>query len=646
MKIINMEIESFLTVGSMKVRLDDRGLVLVQGDNRDDTSQDSNGAGKSSLADAVSWALFGVTARGESGNDVINNTVKRGGAKVLVEINDDGTRYKIERTRQKGKGSLDIWRKDGTTWAPLTRGTIKLTQSLLEKIIGCSADVFNNAIYAGQEKMPDLPGMTDKMLKMLIEEAAGILRIERAYKVARDKFNDTQKQIERQTRTVENAEYILDLGAKAITRLIEQAQDWEKTHKIDLRDQVAKLTGCKKELDEAVTKHKRLSAGEAGLKSERDAIDKRLSEVDKYHKAVTDAERAASNAKHALSMVEVQLANAARDARATKTKLESIDDIVGKPCDSCGKPYSDDDIEPRRVKLRKTLQDELDSLKTLKQDKSDAEKKLSETRGSVDKAKDEVPNTSAELTRRDELTDALNAIALAEREVSAATTQVRSQMTHVKGLKAQSNPHQSSLDSEKAQQVLHKDALKKERQRLETLEMDLELRRAAAQVFGPAGVRAHILDTVTPFLNDRTNGYLSALTDGNVSAYWSTIETNAKGEIKEKFAIAVSSKVGAHSFKGLSGGEKRKVRLACSMALQDLVSSRATKPIQLYIADEIDHALDEAGLERLMAILEDKASDRGTVLVISHNSISDWCRQNVTIVKEGGKSRIEGSALS
>lgn len=53
--------------------------------------------------------------------------------------------------------------------------------------------------------------------------------------------------------------------------------------------------------------------------------------------------------------------------------------------------------------------------------------------------------------------------------------------------------------------------------------------------------------------------------------------------------------------------------------------SRATKPINLWIADEIDYALDESGLERLMVVLDRKARERGTVLIISHQSgLKDW----------------------
>src|SRR5690606_21918673 len=60
--------------------------------------------------------------------------------------------------------------------------TDRLTQQVVEKIVGASRDVFRAAVYAGQEQMPDLPAMTDKNLKILIEEAAGVTLLEEAKK--------------------------------------------------------------------------------------------------------------------------------------------------------------------------------------------------------------------------------------------------------------------------------------------------------------------------------------------------------------------------------------------------------------------------------------------------------------------------------
>ncbi|HBQ8820985.1 TPA: exonuclease, partial [Klebsiella pneumoniae] len=130
--------------------------------------------------------------------------------------------------------------------------------------------------------------------------------------------------------------------------------------------------------------------------------------------------------------------------------------------------------------------------------------------------------------------------------------------------------------------------------------------------------------------------YLSTMSDGNISAVWSTMDTTKKGEIRDKFNIAVEKAGFSKDFRGLSGGEKRKVRLACALALQDMVANRASKSIQLFIGDEIDDALDSAGLERLMGILEAKARERGTVMIVSHKEMKSWFRETVTLeIKEG-----------
>ena len=148
---------------------------------------------------------------------------------------------------------------------------------------------------------------------------------------------------------------------------------------------------------------------------------------------------------------------------------------------------------------------------------------------------------------------------------------------------------------------------------------------------------------MTPSLNERTSHYLGTLSDGNITAVWSTIQLNAKGEPVEKFAITVDKPGDADSYAGLSGGEQRKVKLACALALQDLVASRAEKPIDLWIGDEIDDAMDDAGLERLMTVLETMARERGTVAVISHNALNDWIRETATVTRKGGYSTVSGA---
>jgi len=132
-----------------------------------------------------------VTARGATGNEVINTDAGKN-CRVSVTIQDGDVIYIIERHRKHHahKNSLVVSARDGLHVTDLTKGTDKLTQDVVNAIIGTSLEVFRGSIYADQEMMPDLPAMTDKQLKILIEEAAGIEVLEKAFEVARGRLRE------------------------------------------------------------------------------------------------------------------------------------------------------------------------------------------------------------------------------------------------------------------------------------------------------------------------------------------------------------------------------------------------------------------------------------------------------------------------
>jgi DNA repair exonuclease SbcCD ATPase subunit len=207
--------------------------------------------------------------------------------------------------------------------------------------------------------------------------------------------------------------------------------------------------------------------------------------------------------------------------------------------------------------------------------------------------------------------------------------------SEIESIKVEVNPHKARTETISKEIDSLSSDIASTKISLKAADAHCDTMASVVKVFSPAGVRARILDEVTPFLNKQTASYLSVLSDGNIVATWSTLTEGAKkGEFKEKFSIDVSNSTGGKSFKLISGGEKRKVRIATCLALQDLVSTRASKPIELFIGDEIDEALDAAGLERLMSILEEKARSKGSVMVISHNELSDYISNVITVEKD------------
>lgn len=626
MKVVAVEITDFLAIGSAYLRLDDQGLVLIQGENLDDTSQSSNGSGKSSIADAISWGLYGVTARGESGDSVIRKGAKK--AEVKVFLLEGSDHYTVARIRKPKSVQLSVL----NGLLDLTKGTSQLTQQVVNSIIGCSPEVFKAAVYSGQEQMPDLPGMTDKELKLLIEEAAGIQRLRSAYDEARNRKSHMADVASDIDRDLEEIKKEIETWQNEIDHYKEQVKLWDASRKVELKEMIDKVKKEKVEIDG-------IKAPDTSEQQKKlDEVKAKIANAKEYNDRLIQLK----SKKVAASLEVIDLGRQLVRVERTLTIANDVSDIT--KCDACGREAGEHELaviqQRRKDRVDSLLLDKLQA----KQKLADANIALSDITREYNQCKDNAIDMSAEI----ELADSLSA-AIKVAEVDAARLEARKKalkvaIESIKKAQLVENPHVAAVARSKAKQDKSSQTLKDVELEADVAYSELEIAGKVVEVFGQTGVRAHILDTVTPFLNQRTNEYLGTLTDGNISAEWMTLTKNAKGEIKEKFTIEVSSKTGAGTFKGLSGGEKRKVRLACCLALQDLVASRASKPIELFIADEIDDALDEEGLERLMGILDEKAKEKGTVLVISHNSLSDWIRQSVTVTKRSGVSNIDAVA--
>jgi DNA repair exonuclease SbcCD ATPase subunit len=641
MNFNRLRIVNFLTIGdSGDLLLANRGLNLIQGQNDDDPSAASNGAGKSSVPDALCWVLFGTTARGEQGDAVINVGAKKG-TRVEVEIQDGSTVYRISRSRKPNALELSAQPAGGTP-VMLTKGTERETQAEIEKVLGCSYEVFMAAIYAGQEQMPDLPAMTDKSLKLLIEEAAGVQKLERAYEAARAKENQTRTQIEANSTALAQHEQRLHStkvnleGAKLKHAEFEQG-----------REQRAAAFESQAAADKQQAEHligSLAGTDEAAVRAQLEATQAQLASIATAQRTVaTFSSQQVLTASRAEATAKTLYEQALKQAQQIRATLDNAAVEMAKPCVTCGKPHTPDELEQFKEHTTVRLREAAANAQTLADSYTAAQAARAKVGEQYQALLAAVPDATELNNAARNFQSVIENIVRVRGEAHRLIEKIKAQRQQAQDARTQANPEQSKIDmlnGQIAELEVQVDALKEGKDHLARV---LEVAQVVTKVFGPAGVRAHILDTVTPFLNDRTAEYLSTLSDGNITAVWSTLSRTGKGELREKFVIEVENATGAKSFKGLSGGEKRKVRIATMMALQDLVASRASKPLNLWIGDEVDDALDAAGLERLMVILERKAREKGTVLVISHNELRDWIDAVTVVRKQGGKSSIEGA---
>jgi DNA repair exonuclease SbcCD ATPase subunit len=642
MKILSVNINNFLAIGKAIVPLADRGLVLIQGDNQDETSADSNGAGKSSFADAICWCLYGTTARGEEGDRVVNRFKKKDCC-VVVTVQDGDLLYTITRYRKHktGKNGLTVGQKDAAgTDADLTLGTEKLTQEVVNKIIGCSYEVFCGAVYAGQERMPDLPGMTDKALKMLIEEASGATLLEAAYVEANTRLAGKKSELTSISNKIDalkgqvsiiSGQITADTAAKAAfenNRVVKAAAHFEKA-------KASKLAFVAK-TDEIGT-HPKITEIQAKINA-CDAAIAAVTTEQVQERALDDELKAAVRTETLLTSA---LSRANNDLVIAKKALVALDHKVGCPCGTCARPYAVEDIAPAKALAETQVQAASDEAIDAKARADLASLDVLKRTDALKAYRASMTDLSATNAQRTSLAASLATVEKLYREHGALGIDYANHTNNLKAVKAEVNPFIASmvrntmLCADLAKHTTEYEAA------FTAKTAELRVAEAVSRVFSPAGVRAFLLDEVTPFLNDQTAKYLGTLSDGHIQATWSTLIKNAKGELREKFSIEVTTSTGGETFKGISGGEKRKVRIACALALQDLVARRATKPIELFIGDEIDDALDAAGIERLRDILDEKARERGSVFIISHSDLKDLIRNTIIVTKKDEMATLE-----
>lgn len=178
MKILSIKINNILSIENAEITFDDKGLMLVKGWDYDNGR--ANGAGKTALFNAISFALFDKLPRKVTATEILRRGSKTGFAEVTLDVGGD--RYMVRRSRPKGvtffKGSetLAIAQEE---W----ESKLKLNYTQFLKIMYCAqgtADRFLSAKDADKKtfllQLLDLDGFSsakkfaDEKVKMLSSE--------------------------------------------------------------------------------------------------------------------------------------------------------------------------------------------------------------------------------------------------------------------------------------------------------------------------------------------------------------------------------------------------------------------------------------------------------------------------------------------
>ena len=180
-----------------------------------------NGAGKSSLLDAITWSLFGE-ARGKS-SDVINLNPDVKAAEVALTFQHEDNTYRVQRTLPRNKSTiLEFQIKNDDGWRPLTEKTTRDTQARIEQTLRLDFETFVNASFFLQGRADQFTQQNAGRRKEVLSNILG-LEMWEEYK---NRSAERRKLIERDVNTIEAriAEIDTELAERALQDLIPQTE--------------------------------------------------------------------------------------------------------------------------------------------------------------------------------------------------------------------------------------------------------------------------------------------------------------------------------------------------------------------------------------------------------------------------------------
>lgn len=589
-----VDIYNFMSYQNDSVSFEGRGLTLIEGRNEDEG--DSNGAGKSTVWDAISWALFGSTVRGLKNDDVINRKIGRE-CYVCLGVEYGGTKFTIHRYRKhKEFGNRLIVKSDGKD---IEHGTLAMTQNWMNDKFGLDFDLFRCTVIFAQGETFNFVDAGNKKQKEILSK---IMRVD--FDKLQDETKEKRRVLESGVDDKDKKILVLEshLEDDIEEKYKEQIETWEKGKSKDLQDLEFEIGEVEHSISTTSIKD------ESKLNELQSKIKEKLEAMETVWRKIS------SKSREAVARYKV-----------CNEQLAEMDDAIkdGK-CGSCGQDTKNEFMKERRhnfanMMMGHTLIEEgcKDQMQRLEFKMDD----LASSRDSLDK----VISTNR--------TNICN-LGMFERNLKGAKERKDK-------LIKERNPFEQLMSSEAERQEQIKDKLVELKGEVSKLRDQLIYINFWVNAFGDAGIKSFVFDLIASSLSEKSNKYANILTNGQVSVKFDTQSVLKSGATREKFDCAVISEGKKVKYESYSGGEKRRISLAVDVALSEIMSEYYGSSFNIMVLDEQDSYLDRQGRESYLALLKELSKER-KVYVVSHDSeFKSKFDDVMTVVKSGGVSKIE-----
>jgi DNA repair exonuclease SbcCD ATPase subunit len=304
-KIQNLSVKNFMSIGnvSQAIDFDKEQLTLVLGENLDQGGDDSgsrNGTGKTTIINALSYALYGQALTNIKRNNLINKTNSKG---MLVTLNfeKDGTQYRIERGRSPNV--LKFYINSQQVDIDESQGDSRNTQLDINNLLGMSHDMFKHIVALNTYTEPFL-SMRQNDQRAIIEQLLGITilsqkaeKLKAEIKTVKDAITEENAKINAIKKSNEHIEETI-----RSTELRQRAWNTKKKESINsMKNAIDELSSV--DIEKELELHLKLSSWQElneklnSLSKEKISLDTALSRSDKAIKKLEEEIRGLDDAK-------------------------------------------------------------------------------------------------------------------------------------------------------------------------------------------------------------------------------------------------------------------------------------------------------------------------------------------------------------
>lgn len=605
-------IENFLSIGYAEIDLQDRGFTLVNGVNNNPMdSALSNGSGKSTIFEAISWALTGETIRGIK--DVVNMFTD-GGTMVELHFTSNKDKYVIQRYKEHKKFKTDM--KITINGEDKSGKGIRDSQKLLESYLpDLTPSLLGSVIILGQglpqrftnnspsgrkevlEKLSKSDFMIEDLKNRLAERKSKLsdeLRTkEDEILVHRTKISTLSNQIETARTRLSSLEdpSIYENTIAIATRRVEELRSLVSEIKDKLYDEESELKRLLNEKSNITASFKDISnSTDTEYFSSKSSIDVEVSKLDTRLMALRKAVRDAKNVKDT--------------------------------CPTCGRKF-DGVYIPDTTKQEDEIVEVEKLLFAYKSELSLLQDDYRKKKSSIDNDMRNALYETEELIREKQarvqnynngLNGYLSEISMEERNINKYEMLRSNYTTTVETINHTIRSNTEEVEKLNKEIVYNNEAKDTIDERLSAINKFILMTNR--------DFRGYLLKNVIKFIDSKAKEYcqdvfgtreLDFVLDGN------NIDVKYCGKYMES----------------LSGGEKQKIDLIIQFAIRDMLCQFLDFRSNIIALDEIFDALDSVSCDKVVDLISRKLSDIDSVFIITHHKELGIPADNtITVVKD------------